>query len=138
MADKITKRDYYNVLRDLVENTEFTEDSEINTSNLLEFIDHEVELMNQRAAKSKLYQMEHKAENDAMTNMIYTILSNSETPMTIADLTNKIADATPQKIIYRLGQLFKNGYVAKDTQVIKTDNSSRKVTYYTTNAPATM
>lgn len=138
MADKITKRDYYNVLRDLVENTEFTEDSEINTSNLLEFIDHEVELMNQRAAKSKLYQMEHKAENDSMTNMIYTILSNSDTPMTIADLTNKITDATPQKIIYRLGQLFKNGYVAKDTKVIKTDNSSRKVTYYTTNAPATM
>lgn len=138
MADngKITKRDCYNTLRNLVENTMFAEDAEIGADKLLEFIDHEVELMTQRAEKSKKYQKEHKATNDAMTDAIYATLS--DTPMTVADIVDKVTDATPQKVVYRLGQLFKNGYIAKDTQTVKAEGApSRRVTYYTAISPAT-
>lgn len=129
---KITKRDCYNVLRNLVENTMFAADAEIGADKLLEFIDHEVDLITQRAEKSKQYQKEHKASDDAMTDMILDVLSEATNPMMVSDIVAKIVDSTPQKVVYRLGQLFKNGKINKSTQTIKVDGASaRKVTLYT-------
>ena len=52
--------------------------------------------------------------------------------MTVSDIVGKITDSTPQKVVYRLGQLFKAGKITKDTQNIKVgDTPARKVTFYT-------
>lgn len=129
MADKITKRDYYNILKNIVDQSVSDQDMK---DNLHTFIDHEVELIIQRAEKSKQYQKEHQASNDAMTDMILDVLNEATDPMTVSDIVAKIVDSTPQKIVYRLGQLFKSGKINKDTQTVKVDGSSaRKVTFYT-------
>lgn len=126
---KITKRDNYNDLYNLVSNAGLDAETE---TRLHDFIDHELELMAQRAEKSKQYQKAHKAADDAMTDMICDVLSNSETAMTVPDIVAKIVDSTPQKVVYRLGKLFKDGKITKDTRSIKVEDSpARKVTFYT-------
>lgn len=127
MEKKYTKKDNYAIIRNMIETTNMNNETQ---DRLLAFIDHEVELMNQRAEKSKQYQKEHKATNDNMTDAIIETLGETSTAMCVADLTGKIIDATPQKLVYRLGQLFKNGTIVKETQTIKTDSGSRKITYY--------
>ena len=126
---KITKRDNYNYLRQMV--LDYV--PETNTQDrLLTFIDHELELMTKRAAKSKAYQTEHRAVNDPMTEKIMDVLMAAETPMCATDIAPKIEDATPRKVVYRLGQLFKTGVVAKDVQNIQAeDGTKHRVTYYT-------
>lgn len=133
MADnKITKRDNYNALRDMVLANADIDVTE--RDQLVAFIDHELELMAQRAEKSKEYQKAHKATNDAMTDLIRDTLCGSETALSVADLMEKIPDSSTQKIVYRLGQLFKAGVITKETQTIKAgDASPRKVTFYTYN-----
>lgn len=128
---KITKKDCYNTLRNLVENTMFSSDADISADKLLSFIDHEIELIDQRAEKSKKYQQEHKATDDAMTDMIMEVLSGSDSALTVPDIVAKVVDSTPQKIVWRLGKLFKDGKINKDTQTVKLEGSpSRRVTFY--------
>lgn len=128
---KITKKDCYNTLRNLVENTIFASDADISADKLLSFIDHEIELIDQRAEKSKKYQQEHKATDDAMTDMIMEVLSGSDSALTVPDIVAKVVDSTPQKIVWRLGKLFKDGKINKDTQTVKLEGSpSRRVTFY--------
>lgn len=126
---KITKKDNYNTLRELV--SQAHDLSNEDQDRLLTFIDHEVELIDQRAEKSKKYQQEHKAETDVMTDMIVDVLKESTAALSVSDIVAKIVDSTPQKVVYRLGKLFKDGRIVKNTQSIKVDGSSaRKVTFY--------
>lgn len=126
---KITKKDNYNTLYDLVSNAGLDKETK---DRLHAFIDHELELMAQRAEKSKAYQKEHKASDDAMTSLIYDAIAGSDTALTVPDIVAKVIDSTPQKVVYRLGKLFKDGKISKETQNVKVDGgTSRKVTFYT-------
>lgn len=128
-APKITKRDNYNALYDLVSNAGLDQETE---ERLHAFIDHELELMAQRAEKSKKYQQAHKATDDAMTDAIMEVLRDADAPMTVADIVGKVIDSTPQKVVYRLGKLFKDNSITKETKSVKIgDNPARKVTFYT-------
>jgi hypothetical protein len=128
-APKITKRDNYNALYDLVSNAGLDQETE---ERLHAFIDHELELMAQRAEKSKKYQQAHKATDDAMTDAIMEVLRDADAPMTVADIVGKVIDSTPQKVVYRLGKLFKDNSITKETKSVKVgDNPARKVTFYT-------
>lgn len=124
---KITKKDNYNSLYELVSNAGLDAETE---KRLHDFIDHEIELINQRAEKSKKYQQEHKASDDEMSNSIMQILTDADAPMSVSDLVGKIEGATAQKVVYRLGKLFKNDYISKETQTVKVDDSNRRVTFY--------
>lgn len=128
---KITKRDNYNTLYELVSNAGLDTETE---TRLHDFIDHELELMAQRAEKSKKYQKAHKAADDAMTNAIMDVLSNSTDPICISDIVDKIQDASAQKVTYRLGKLFKSDKIVKDIRTIKTDAGNRRVTFYAIKA----
>lgn len=128
---KITKRDNFNTLYELVSNAGLDTETE---TRLHDFIDHELELMTQRAEKSKKYQKAHKAADDAMTDAIMDVLSNSTDPICISDIVDKIQDASAQKVTYRLGKLFKSDKIIKDTKTIKTDAGSRRVTFYAVKA----
>lgn len=128
-APKITKRDNYNALYDLVSSAGLDQETE---ERLHAFIDHELELMAQRAEKSKKYQQAHKATDDAMTDAIMEVLRDADAPMTVADIVGKVIDSTPQKVVYRLGKLFKDNSITKETKSVKVgDNPARKVTFYT-------
>lgn len=128
---KITKRDNFNTLYELVSNAGLDTETE---TRLHDFIDHELELMAQRAEKSKKYQKAHKAADDAMTDAIMDVLSNSTDPICISDIVDKIQDASAQKVTYRLGKLFKSDKIVKDTKTVKTDAGSRRVTFYAIKA----
>ena len=133
MADpdmKITKKDCYNYLRALVEGLNFTSDDPIGQEKLLEFIDHEVELIDMRAAKSKRYQQAHRAKDDTMSANIMQILIDADAPMSVADIATKIDGASAQKIVYRLGVLFKNDEISKTVENVKTDKGNRRTTFY--------
>jgi len=128
-TEKITKRDNYNYLRNMVINS--TEDN-VTQDRLIAFIDHELDLMAQRAEKSKKYQKEHKADQDAMTNMVMDVLNDADSALTIPDIVAKIVDSTPQKITYRLGKLVDAGRVTKEVQTVKVEGANaRKITFYT-------
>ena len=127
-APKITKRDNYNTLYELVSNAGL---DPVDEERLHAFIDHELELMAQRAEKSKQYQKAHKASDDAMTDAIMDVLRGADAPMTVADIVGKVIDSTPQKVVYRLGKLFKDNSIAKETKSVKIEGSpARKVTFY--------
>ena len=129
MAEKITKRDNFNTLYELVSNAGL--DAEVET-RLHNFIDHELELMAQRAEKSKAYQKSHKADTDAMTDMIMDVLADSDVAITIPDIVAKIVDSTPQKVTYRLGKMVDAGRVSKEVQTVKVEGANaRKITFYT-------
>ena len=109
---KITKRDNYNTLRTLVTDSNLPTDT---CERLTKFIDHEIDLLTARAAKSQKYQQEHRInQDDPMTKAIQTALAASAEPMSVSDLVKCIDGSTNQKLVYRLGKLFKNGYIAKD------------------------
>ena len=127
---KITKKDCYNYLRAMVEGSSFTSDDPIGQEKLLEFIDHEVELMDMRAAKSKKYQQSHRAKDDTMSANIMQILTDADAPMSVADIAAKIDGASAQKIVYRLGVLFKNDEISKTVENVKTDKGNRRTTFY--------
>lgn len=125
---KITKKDNFNTLYDLVSNAGLDQETE---DRLHAFIDHEMELMANRAEKSKKYQKEHRASEDAMTDTIMEVLKSAEAPMTVADIVGKVIDSTPQKVVYRLGKLFKSDAITKETKSIKVEGSpARRVTFY--------
>lgn len=124
---KITKRDNFNTLYELVSNAGL--DAEVET-RLHDFIDHELELMAQRAEKSKAYQKEHKASVDELAVKIWDTVSAAEAPMAVADIVKAIDGATPQKVVYRLAQYCDAGKIQKDTQTLKGDNGTKRVTYY--------
>lgn len=124
---KITKKDNYNTLYELVSNAGLDKETE---DRLHAFIDRELELMAQRAEKSKKYQKEHNASTDEMSDMIWKIIADADAPVTVSDIVPKVVDATPQKVVYRLGQLYKDGKINKETKNIKTEDITRKVTYY--------
>lgn len=128
-TEKITKRDNFNTLRDLVLAQGYENELQ---DRLINFIDHELELMTQRAEKSKKYQKEHKADQDAMTNMVMDVLTDADGAMTIPDIVAKIVDSTPQKITYRLGKLVDAGRVTREVQTVKVEGANaRKITFYT-------
>lgn len=127
---KITKKDCYSYLRAMVEGSSFTDDDPIGQEKLLEFIDHEVNLIDMRAAKSKQYQKDHRAKDDTMSANIMQILSDADAPMSVSDITAKIDGASTQKIVYRLGVLFKNDEINKTVENVKTDNGNRRTTFY--------
>lgn len=128
---KITKKDNFNALYDLVSNAGLDSETE---DRLHAFIDHEMDLINQRAEKSKKYQKAHKASDDAMTDAILSVLSEADAPICIADIVDKIEDASAQKVTYRLGKLFKSDKIIKDTQTVKSDKGNRRVTFYAIKA----
>ena len=124
---KITKKDNYNTLYDLV--SEAGLDAET-TERLHSFIDHELELMHQRAEKSKKYQKEHKAASDELSAKIWDTVTGAAEPMSVADIVKAIDGATPQKVVYRLSKYCNDNQIQKETRTFKGDNGTKRVTYY--------
>ena len=127
---KITKKDNFNMLYDLVSNAGLDNETE---ARLHTFIDHELELMNQRAEKQKKYQKKHDAAHDALSDSIFELLKDSDVPMALRDIASKIQDATPQKVTYRLSKMYDEGLILKETKSIDTENGKRRATVYCVN-----
>lgn len=97
MAEKkITKKEYFSQLREIVKDNE----------NLVNFIDHELELLNKKS-NSKT-PSKTQIENENIKNEIVKVLTEMEKPLTITDIQNSnenLAQFSNQKISALLTQL---------------------------------
>ena len=133
---KITKRDNYNTLRECVlDHMDWFEEGE--ADQLVAFIDKELENLDKRAANAKKYAAKNKASADALTEAALDVLTEADAYMTIPQIVAAInangenADATPQKLTYRLSKLVEAGNIEKETKSIKEEGkTARKVNVY--------
>ena len=119
---KVTKKDWYAQIRAVVE----ASDNE-QKEGILGFIDHEVELLEAKAAKAAERAASKKADGDELRNAVQAVLTDEL--QTIDAITAQIEDEdiTKAKVTARLTQLVKAGVATKD--MVKTEDG-RKVTAY--------
>ena len=122
MENKITKRDYFGMIRTMIEGSGVENEDEI-----LGFIDKEVAVLDARAEKAKERAAKKREESDELRQAIFEVLTDEG--QTVADIVDKLdrEDITRQKVVARLTQLIKDGKVQKDTA--KTEDK-KKVTIY--------
>lgn len=134
---KITKRDNYNsliaLLNDaIVAGTIETEEA----SRLNEFLTHEIEQLDKRAASAKKYAKKNSKATDELADAImYVLTGDSQTIPEIVDAVKAVnaeSAITPQKATYRLTKLVETGAVIRETVSVKNEGEkgSRRVNVY--------
>lgn len=123
---KVTKKDWYAQIRDVVE----ASDSE-NKEDIINFIDHEVQLLEAKAAKAAERAASKKADGDALKEVVFGVLTNKL--QTVDEIMANIdgEDVTRSKVVARLTQLVKSGVAEKDMiKVEKDGEKAKKATAY--------
>lgn len=117
---KLTKKELYGMAKEIVENSN-AEGKDI----LIEFIDRQVEILENKAVKSKERAAEKRAAGDELRGNIKSVLTNEY--QTADEITSLIGDetVTKAKVIARLSQLVKLGEAEK-TDVKTEDNRTVK------------
>ncbi len=93
---KITKKEQYNVLLDIItlaEDNGFEVSSEITYEDLRNFVNHEIELLDSKAAAAQKRAAAKKQEGDALREDVLNVLSETEF-MTIDQIVEKVREAT--------------------------------------------
>ena len=120
MEKKITKRDNFNAIIEVLTDT--------GREDLADVIKHEIELLDAKSSKAKARAAEKKAENDALTDIVISVLG--EDFETIPAITDKVIEvdetATVSKVQYRLVQLVKSG--AAESAEIKVSDGTKSRT----------
>jgi hypothetical protein len=132
---KITKRDNYAVIAALLKVAEeqgFGLPEDMTYAGLNEFVAHEIELLDNKAAAAAKRAADKKVEGDALREKIYEVLTDEN--MTLAEIVAAMGDnnITPQSITPRLTQLLNLGQVVKDTVTVPgvDGGKSRKLSAY--------
>lgn len=117
MEKKITKRDNFNAIIEVL--------TDAGREDLAKVIEHEIELLDAKSSKAKARAAEKKAENDALTDIVISVLG--EDFETIPAITDKVIEvdetATVSKVQYRLVQLVKSG--AAESSDIKVSDGTK-------------
>lgn len=119
---KVTKKDWYAQIRAVVE----ASDNE-QKEGILGFIDHEVELLEAKAAKAAERAASKKADGDELRAAVQAVLTDELQTIDVITAQIEGEDITKAKVTARLTQLVKAGVAAKD--MVKTEDG-RKVTAY--------
>ena len=113
MEKRITKRDYFNQIKEIVKDNE----------KLVAFIDHELELLDKKASNKT--PSKNQVANEGLKGVIVNVLANAEKPLTISEITNadnELVGLSNQKISALLIQLIGSN------QVVRT--SDKKKAYF--------
>lgn len=113
---KMTKKDMFNYLREIVASMNFTPDEDMPTvDDCLAFIDHELELLaNKTGGKRK--PTKNQVENESYKADIMTALQTSDHPVNISELMTicpSISQLTNQRISRLLVALRQDGKVER-------------------------
>ena len=119
---KVTKKEYYVMLKEVVENS-----NSKNKDELVEFIEKQITLLDNKAAKAKERAAEKRAEGDELRALVEATLTDEY--QTIADITEQIdnEDVTKAKVTARLTQLVKDGLAVKEEA--KTEDGKKVMVY---------
>ena len=112
MEKKMTKKEWFAVLASVVEASEME-----NKTEALAFINHEVELLEKKSAKSG--QTKTQKENAEVMKRIKSALSEVGKAVTITELqavSAEMAEYSNQKLSALLKKLVENGEVVKTTE----------------------
>lgn len=119
---KLTKKDYYGMLKDIVSTSDVDNKEELET-----FIDRQIEIIDNKAEKAKERAAEKKAEGDELRAAIKSILT--EDYQSADDILAQLEgeDLSKAKIIARLTQLVNNGDAEKAQA--KAEDGKKFMTY---------
>ena len=122
MEKKVTKRDYYEMLKEIVLNANVE-----GATELVEFIDKQVSLIDSKAEKAKARNAEKKANGDELREAVQNVLTDEF--QTIDAIVAQIEgeEVTKAKVTARLTALVNNG-IAEKTDV--KDDEGRKLKAY--------
>ena len=117
-STKVTKRERFAQLMAIVEASNVA-----NATELKEFIEHEVELLNKKNSRSGK-PTKTQVENETIKTQIVSILERVRKPMTVTQLLSEseLAGLSNQKISALLTQLRESGKVMRTVE--------KKVAYY--------
>lgn len=120
MEKKVTKREQFvKVIAVLTEAGE---------TELAKVIEHEIELLDKKAAKAKERAAKKNAGNDELAERVYEALTDEY--QTIAQIAEVVGEATA-KVQYRLTSLVKNEWATKEQiKVADGEGKTRKVMGY--------
>lgn len=108
---KVTKKDNFNAILAILAKTDSA-----NKADLIEFINHEIELLNKKANSSKSKPSKTQAENDGIKTAIVEAFGKAETALTITEFQTKFtefADYSNQKLSALFKQLVDGGILEK-------------------------
>jgi hypothetical protein len=135
--EKITKREVFVAIMKMAQDgnmhiEDFAEG--LTDAAVVEFCANEIEHLDKKAAKAKETAANKKAEGDALTNAVRTVMSTTDFE-SIATIAARVEiegeEVTASKVQYRLTQLVKNGEAEKqDVEIVDGDNKKRKVKGY--------
>ena len=119
---RITKRDNYEALKEIVEKSNVE-----NAEMLIEFINKQIEMIDNKSAKAKEKAAEKRAEGDELRAVIKSVLTNEY--QTVDAITAQIEgeDITKAKVVARLTQLVNNGEAVKEQR--KSEDNKKVMTY---------
>ena len=99
--------------------------------DLAKVIEHEIELLDNKAAKAKATAAKKKTEGDALSDAVAAVLTDEF--CTIADITDKVVfdgEVSTAKVQYRLNDLVKRGIATKEQVTVGEGESKRKLMAY--------
>ena len=119
---KLTKKDYYGMLKDIVLTSDVDSKKELEA-----FIDRQIEIIDNKAEKAKERAAEKKAEGDELRAAIKSVLT--EDYQSADDILAQLEgeDLSKAKIIARLTQLVNNGDAEKAQA--KAEDGKKFMTY---------
>lgn len=125
MEKKITKKEYYTMLKDIVRGDS---NSEMTSSQceLIKFIDKQIEAIETKAEKAKEKAAEKKANGDELREVVQSVLTDEY--QTIDTILSQIEgeDITKAKITARLTSLVKAGLATKTDLRNEETNKTQK------------
>ena len=122
MEKKITKREnFLNIVEILVE---------AGHEDLAKVIEHEISLLDNKAAKAKATAAKKKVEGDALRDAVQAVLTDELA--TIAEVTAKVVgeDVTQAKVQFRLNALVNAGIACKEQVTVGEGEAKRKLMAY--------
>ena len=127
MEKKITKRAYYEMLKEIVYPTNADCEMTVEQGELIEFIDKQIALIDSKAEKAKVRNAEKKANGDELREVVQNVLTDEF--QTIDAIVAQIEgeEVTKAKVTARLTALVNNG-IAEKTDV--KDDEGRKLKAY--------
>ena len=120
MEKKVTKREQFVKIIAIL--------TEAGEAELAKTIEHEIELLDKKAAKAKERAAKKNASNDELAERVYKALTDEF--QTIAQIAEAVGEATA-KVQYRLTSLVKNEWATKEQiKVADDEGKTRKVMGY--------
>ena len=119
---RITKRDNYEALKEIVEKSNVE-----NAEMLVEFINKQIEMIDNKSAKAKEKAAEKRAEGDELRAVIKSVLTNEYQTVDAISAQIEGEDITKAKVVARLTQLVNNGEAVKEQG--KSEDNKKVMTY---------